>query len=366
MFKTYLRRIHSLLALVSGLFLINLSLSGALLIYGKEIQSIINPQYWLLPISQNQNEPQVLPLSVLTEKIEHETQTKIQFIEQAENKESAWQVRLTNNNYLSINPYNGNILLAYNYSDTFYGFVMSWHRWLLYSNSADEKPMQLWVSIASLVFIIQIIIGLILWGKPKNRIKRLKIRWQAKNKIRFMQLHTTIGVMFCIPLVLIPFSGMAFFWSTETKQIVEWLSLSKVQQHNYTPQLQQPNPPLQSPQTLKLDKAYNTAKSALITGNVYRIYLPKDTKSALALRIKMPTESHAYSWSWADPYSGKLLNSFDASNTSIATQVWNFKYKFHIGDFIGWPVKILWLLISLMPCFFVCSGIYLWIKRKYS
>jgi uncharacterized iron-regulated membrane protein len=40
------------------------------------------------------------------------------------------------------------------------------------------------------------------------------------------------------------------------------------------------------------------------------------------------------------------------------------KYKFHIGDFIGWPIKILWVLISLIPCFFVLSGIYLCIKRK--
>ena len=48
----------------------------------------------------------------------------------------------------------------------------------------------------------------------------------------------------------------------------------------------------------------------------------------------------------------KLLSVFDASRTSIATKIWNFKYKFHIGDFIGWPVQILWLLISLMPCFF--------------
>jgi len=115
---------------------------------------------------------------------------------------------------------------------------------------------------------------------------------------------------------------------------------------------------------LQLNKAYKVAKAALADGEVYQIYLPDITGSPLALRIKMPNESHAYRWSWANQYTGELLNSFDASETSIATQVWNFKYKFHIGDFIGWPVKILWLHISLLPCFFILSGIYLWLKRR--
>lgn len=358
MLKLILRRVHLILALASGLFLINLSITGALLIYAKEIQTIINPQYWLLGDHHNNKKQHLLTLSELTAKIEQQTEQKIQFIQPEENRQIAWQVRLENKHYLSINPYTGEILLAYDFSDTFYGFTMSWHRWLLYTNDANERPMQLWVSIASLTFIIELIIGFILWAKPKHRLKRLKVRWKAKNKILFTQLHGTIGVICCIPLMLISFSGIAFFWPDATKQVVELLSFSKTQQHNYQHQL------LNNQENRQLDKAYNVALSALADGKVYRIYLPDNTSTPLALRIKMPNESHANSWSWANPYTGELLSSFDASETSIATQIWNFKYKFHIGDFIGWPVKVLWLLISLMPCFFVLSGIYLWIKRK--
>ena len=79
MLKTYLRRIHLILAFTSGLFLINLSISGALLIYGKEVQKIINPQYWLLPENKNQVNPPLLTLSELTEIIEKVTKEKIQF-----------------------------------------------------------------------------------------------------------------------------------------------------------------------------------------------------------------------------------------------------------------------------------------------
>lgn len=367
MLKNTLRRVHLILAFASGLFLINLSISGALLLYAKDIQTFINPQYWLVIDNSNQTGQPLLPLSKLTESIELETKQQIQFIEPTSDNKKAWQVRLRNERYLSVNPYTGNILLAYDLSDTFYGFVMSWHRWLLYKDDQNNKPMQLLVSIASLILIIELIVGVILWLKPKHKLKSLKVRWQSKNKVRLMQLHGTIGVFFFIPLILIAFSGLGFYWPDQTKKIVEWLSFSKVESHNFKyavePKLTQ-FPQLSIQNKLQLDKAYNLAQLALPNGEVFRTYMPEDGSELLALRIKMPDESHAYSWSWANSNTGLWLNSFDASKASIATQVWNFKYKFHIGEFIGWPIKTLWLFISLMPCFFVCTGVYLWLKRR--
>lgn len=358
MLKTSLRRIHLILAFVSGLFLISLSLSGALLVFAKEIQSSISPQYWQLAEHFSHEKQPLLPLSELTKRIEQQTGKKINFIQPEVDLQVAWQVRLANKQYLSINPYTGTILLEYGFYDSFYGFVMAWHRWLLYSNDADERPMQIWLSIASLFFITELLVGFYLWIKPKHRLKRLQVRWRAKNKVLIYQLHGSLGVVCGVPLLLIAFSGIAFFWPDASKQVVEWFSFSKIQQHNYQHQV------LPHQGKYQLNKAYKVAHSALASGNVYRIYLPQDQGAPLALRIAMPNESHAYSWSWANPYTGDLLHSFDASNVSLATQIWNFKYKFHIGDFIAWPIKILWFLLSLLPSFFVISGVYLWLKRK--
>ena len=358
MLKLVLRRIHLILAFASGLFLINLSISGALLVYGKEIQSFINPQYWSLSKSEFETAPRRLTLAELIAKIEQQTDEKIQFIQQEDDRLLPWQVRLVNTNYLSVNPYTGEVLLSYQYTDTFYGFIMSWHRWLIYTDERGEKPMQFWVAIASLILIIEILVGTILWLRPKHRIKRLKVRWKAKNKIWITQLHGTLGVFFGLPLLLIAFSGIGFFWQDATKQVVQWFSFSEVEQHNFKP------PVLTANITLQLDKAYETASAALPAGQVFRVYPPQNSERPLALRIKMPSETHAYSWSWANPYTGQLLHAYDASKASIATKVWHFKYKFHIGEFIGWPVRVLWLFICLLPCFFIFSGLYLWLKRK--
>lgn len=357
MLKLWLRRIHLTLAVFTGILLLNISISGALLIYAKDIQAFINPEFWTIPTPQEQISL-VLPLSKIIQNVELATNAKIKFIQQEEQAQDAWLVSLTNGKYLNINPYNGEILLEHRYYDTFYGFIMSWHRWLLYTTDTNTKPLKVWISIASLILIIEMLLGCILWLRPKNRLKRLKIRWHAKPKELYSQLHTTIGILTSIPLILIAFSGMAFHWQPATKQVVEWLSFSKVQTPNFQTELAVKQDQYQ------IDYAYQQGRKALKESRVFRVYLPQEQGEPLKLRLRMPDESHGYSWSWVYPSTGEVIRTFDASNTSLATKIWNFKYKFHIGEFFGWPIKALWFLLSLLPSFFVLSGIYLFMKRK--
>ncbi len=366
MFKIIFRRMHLALALLSGVFLINLSISGALLLYAKDIQALVNPQYWQVTLQPNlANKP--LALATLVDKVSQHTKQAIKLIERSDNATDVWQIRLTNKQYLNINPYNGEVLLQHNFYDTFHGFVMAWHRWLLYRDDQGNRPMHLWISIASFVLIFELVIGLLLWLKPKHRLKRLKVRWQAKNKVRFHQLHGVIGIFCIVPLILIAFSGMAFYWQDATKTIVEVITADNIAKSPTAPRIVSEKSASNSSQKIdlaQLDLAYENARTALSEGQVYRIYLPQKSTEPLALRIKMPEESHAYSWSWANPASGDYLAHFDASKLSRANKVWHFKYKFHIGEFIAWPIKVLWLLLSLVPGFFVISGVYLWWQRQ--
>lgn len=357
MLKTWIRRIHLALAMLVGLLLLNLSITGALLLYAKDIQAFINPKFWLIPKAIYLHNS-VLPLSKLVDEIELATKSKIKFIQQEEMPHKVWLISLSNGKYLNINPYSAEILLQHSYYDTFYGFIMSWHRWLLYKSESDNKPLKVWISVASLILIIEILLGCYLWLKPKHRLKRLKIKWRSKPKVLYYQLHTTLGVLTAIPLILIAFSGMAFHWQFATKQIIELLSFSKIESVSYKATLATDNT---KPQ---LNQAYYIGSSALKDSKVFRVYLPQKQGEPLKLRLKMPSESHGYSWSWVDPNTAKLLKTFNASDTSLATRIWNFKYKFHIGEFIGWPIKILWLIISLLPTFFIFSGLYLLLNRK--
>lgn len=393
--KTWLRRLHLILALVSAIFLVNLSLTGTLLVFGKEIQTWWNPQYWTVQSTQiestqvtssdaennsalspsvnttSANNASVDKASIKTSPISTSEIVKIinarftspiQFIQRHESPSKAWQVRLVDTSYVSINQYTGDVLLHYQYQDTFYGFIMGWHRWLLYTDKG-EHPLGLLPPLASLILCIELILGFYLWAKPKHRLKRLKVKWQAKNKVRFMQLHNVLGVYSLIPLFLIAFSGLAFYFKDATQQVVETLTLSNIQTANISP-LSSTDQQNISAEDYQLDKAVASAKAALSDAFVHRVYIPQSPTEPLKLRMRKPSENHSYSYAWSNPITGEAIDSFDASQASLATRVWNFKYSFHIGNFIALPVKFLWLFLGLLPTFFVVSGVYIFIKRR--
>lgn len=354
--KLWLRRTHLILTLVSGLFLICLSITGAILIYAKDIQQIINPQYWTVT-------PQSTPLAypVLINTLAIHSKQNVTLLMPEQQHTVAWQAQLADKNYISVNPYTGQVLLKYDYYSTVYGFTMAVHRWLLYQDADGKKPLRNWVSICALIFIINIFVGVYMWLKPKNRLKRLVIKPKAKLRILLYQLHTVIGMYLFIPLILIAFTGMAFHWKDETKAVLEFVTQNNVEARPKAPELEVPN-------IINGDNfavAIQNALAVFPEAELFRIYLPKKVSDPVALRVRNPDESHAYSWVWADQYTGQVLQSYDASKANLTTRAWNFKYKFHIGDFAGFLVQMLWLLVALLPAFFTISGGYFWYKRHY-
>ncbi|MCF2899011.1 PepSY domain-containing protein, partial [Pseudoalteromonas sp. OFAV1] len=205
--KLWLRRTHLLLALVSGLFLICLSLTGALLIYAKDIQYLTQSDKWTVTPA-----PSALDFDDLIQHVSATTKQSVTLLMPEQRSDLAWQLQLANNKYVSVNPYNGQVLHGYDYYSTIYGFTMALHRWLLYEDGDKNRPLRNWVSVCALILIIEILLGFYIWVKPKNRIKRLAIKRKAKFRVLMYQLHTVLGVYFLIPLILIAYTGMAFNW----------------------------------------------------------------------------------------------------------------------------------------------------------
>ncbi len=354
MIKLWLRRAHLVMAIVVGAFIICLSLTGALLIYAKDIQYLTQPQLWRV-------EPQSKPLGVeqIVTSVESTTAEKVSLFMPEQQPDLAWQLKLSSGDYVSVNPYSGKILHRYEYYSTLYGYTMALHRWLLFEDADNKKPLRDWVSICALVLIIELVLGFYLWVKPKNRLKRLVIKPKAKLRILLYQLHTVLGVYLLLPILLIAFSGMAFNWKPQTKAVVEWLSFDEVEAR--------PKPPTIAVNfhglPYDLNSATTRAKTTFPDSQLFRIYMPDKASDSIAFRVQNPGESHAYSWVWVNPYNSEVVAQYDASKAGVATQVWNFKYKFHIGDFAGPIVQFVWLILALAPTFFTVSGLYFWLQR---
>ncbi|NRA82940.1 MAG: PepSY domain-containing protein [Gammaproteobacteria bacterium] len=354
--KKILKKIHLIIALLSVIFLVNISISGSLLVFAKEIQHWLAPTQWTVTPTTAP-----LPISALLKAVNLGTDDQVKQISVGISPELAWQFKTTKGHYISVDQYRGTVLNQYQREQSFYGFVMAWHRWLLITTEEGKRPLKVVISSVSLLLIIEVLIGGWLWLKPKKRLKRLKIRWSNKLKVNVIQLHGVIGIICAIPLVLMAFSGMAFHWQDQTKAVVETLTLSDIDTVNHPKIIEQ------DPSQWRIDHAMNAGMIAIKQrqAQLTRIYLPVGAQP-LKLRVRMPDEFWGFSWIWLDPTTGRIIDSFDATKTSLATRIWHFKYTFHVGAFFGLTTRLLWLLLALLPGAFAISGLWLYWQRRRS
>ena len=357
--KIWLRRTHLILTLLSSVLLLSICISGALLSFAKEAEQLFLSERWQVtakPASLLKSDGLSELVSRLNQQLPTDNPAKLILIES--NPNLAWQAILKDGLYTNFNPYNGEVLYSYRFEDSPYGFLMAWHRWLLYSNK-DEKPLRPIISCAALVLIVQLLLGLWMWLRPKNRLRRLRVNFSLKFHGILYQLHSVLGVLLILPLILIAFSGMSFYWENATSNIVEGIT----QQNREQPIHPRASATGEKEIHSQLNAAFQSAHKALPQGELHRIYLPINSTDPLKLRIKIPGQSHPYSWAWADANNGELLGHYNASQANLATQIWNFRYRFHIGDFYGLPVRLIWIAIALAPVFFLMGGLYLFYRR---
>lgn len=328
-----------------------LSLSGALLSFGKEIQSSLFPDRWT--VTPEKHPAKLEPLISQLHHLASLDNTRIRQLNLSQNPESVWTLQLENGRQWNINPYTGDILCRFERGSDFYSTVLYLHRWLLLSDTSYQTWARHIISIAATVLIIQTILGSLLWLKPRKRaLKRLKFRRHSSTRANITQWHLILGALSGLLISLIAYTGIGFNWPVVGK-LLEWGSISHIEPR-----------PAHSPTTLggidRWSLALKNGLTSMPDAQLHRIYFPLAVNDPIALRLKNPAEFHPFSYVWLDGGNGEVLGHYDASKASRATRLWNFKYKLHIGDFAGVPIRLMWLLLSLLPTFFVISGLWLW------
>ena len=352
-----LKQWHILLSISVGAVLLLQSISGALLTFGKEIQRSISPANWTVSAEHNKAD-----VGYLLEQLQLQADrnnVKVSRLYLETQPHLAWRALMSNGEQWNINPYTGKIIDRFRSGDDFYSVVLQIHRWLLVSDEPARRWARHVTSVTASALIIQVFIGLFLWLKPaKSAMKRLRFKRHKTAKARLTQWHLMLGVYTAPLIILVAVCGIGFNWPWVGK-LAEWSTASVIERpakHRFAA--------VGGAQAWS--EAIRNGQQALPQGQLYRIYFPQQENQALSLRYKMPGESYPYSFVWLDGGSGDVIDVYDASLATSATQLWNFKYVFHIGNFAGLAVRMMWLLLSLLPSFFLLSGIWVWWAKKNS
>jgi uncharacterized iron-regulated membrane protein len=256
-----------------------------------------------------------------------------------------------------VNPYTGEVIELYSYSETFFYTMFSLHRWLLGGNDSIGKTI---TGVATFIFLFILITGIILWW-PRNKAilkQRLKIKSSASWKRLNHDLHIVLGFYSAIFLFIFSFTALAwsFKWFNDGIYKVTGTSMKPTE------------PPLSvvetGKNTISYDSAFIAISQLVSDAQYYNLRAPNDSTgifSATVLPIGA-NESAADNY-YIDQYSGKVIGGQKFADRNLGLKTRSLFKPIHTGSIYGWPSKIIAFLACVLGVTFPITGTIMWLNR---
>ena len=211
------KKLHLWLSLPFGLIIMTTCLTGALLVFEKEITELVRHDSDTIPVRKTGR----LSLQSLLERVASETPDSVQItsVTIPSDFRRAYTVGLSKPRRAGVlvDPYTGKIV-GQSGRLPFFTTVRELHRWLLDSMKPDSEGIfwgRVIVGTSTLLFVCILLTGLFLWWpkKLKGIGKRLKISLRQGRQRLFTDLHTVGGVYVFVLLLAMAMTGLT--WSFE-------------------------------------------------------------------------------------------------------------------------------------------------------
>jgi len=352
--KYYIGQIHLWLGLVSGLVVLIVSITGCIFVFQKEITEARHPEWFFikpgshtLPLSQLRDSAQAAlgaghPLSYTV--TFRQPDRTWEFMAYREN-DTALTIFGATEYYLSVflDPYTGRVA---GIRDNKYDFfmVIKYLHWSLLLNTPYGQPI---VCYSTVVFVILLISGLVLWWPKKwtkaMRDRSFKIKWKASFRRVNYDLHNVPGFYSLFPALIIAVTGLFFFWPIPTP----------------------PLPPTRSiPVALTidpLDRALQTSLDSLPQCVRFGISPAFGKEGAVYISAYGDDETYyGYDVLQFDQYSGRLLHHLKNAKKTRLQRLVEMNYDLHVGAIAGLTGKIIAFITSLICASLPVTGFLVW------
>ncbi|WP_295119010.1 PepSY domain-containing protein [uncultured Chitinophaga sp.] len=265
-----------------------------------------------------------------------------------------------------IDPYTGEVKKVWSEEEDFFHFILHGH-FYLWLPPAIGQPV---VATATLVFVIMLISGLVLWW-PKNKSaakQRFSVKWKAQWRRLNYDLHNVLGFyMMAIGFVL-AFTGLVwgFEWFSKSLYFVTTGGKSLTDAEVLVSDTTQIGK-VTNPEDIIWQKLY--AKASKDEG-VY-FYMPADDKGTLEAGINhrpgtyYNSDTYVYDQHTLKQFPANALYNGEYADKGFGDKLRRMNYDIHVGAIFGLPGKIIMFLASLICASMPVTGIYIWWGRKY-
>lgn len=269
-----------------------------------------------------------------------------------------------------VNPYTGVVTGVRDYKYDFFGIVKYIH-WSLLLNTRIGQPIVGW---ATLIFVVLLITGLVLWWPKRwnraNRQRSFKIMWKAHVKRLNYDLHNVLGFYTLLLALVLGLTGMVYAFGWFSKWVTKLGSDAPVQVQSKVP-TRDSAVASAVPTTLAaaepIDRAFALAQAALPDARrigVSPAFGPTGTIAFTGYRgrqIYYDRDILEY-----DQYSAALLSKDLWSKTKTGDKLIDMNYDLHVGAVGGLAGKIIAFLVCLVCASLPVSGflVWWWKRRK--
>ncbi|HWF67686.1 MAG TPA: PepSY-associated TM helix domain-containing protein [Acidobacteriaceae bacterium] len=341
--------LHLYTALVVGLFIVILGVTGSIIAFEAELDVLFNPSLFKV-----QPGPKPLPVSdvfgALKAAYPHQKFGSL-YLPSAPDRSYNYTSynKGAHNTQIFVNGYTGKIIGTRSLP-TMLGNIHQLHMRLLMP-PAIGKDITL---IASFVLLWLVGSGIYLWWP----LKRVKVKWGASLRRVAFDLHSTVGIFAALFLFVLALTGI-FVHFDESLDI----HLNKMA-HVAEPARMLPSRVEPGVAPISPDEAIATAKAALPGTKPNVIFLPVGPKGAYRVNMYYPEDlTGNRSWVIIDQYSGKQLFVESSRTAVFGTKAIIENRAIHTGQIYGYPTKILMSLASLITVLMTITGYYMWWKK---
>lgn len=344
--------LHLYVALIAGVFVAILGLTGSIMAFEPEIDHIFHARLtYVTPQSRTLTLADIS--SIMTRAFPGEP---IRGYAISTSPGMSYQVA-TRKRMVFVNQYTGEILGNMSGDDAvgaFQGMIHQLHLRLLIHNQADTGGLI--ESCAGLAILFLSLSGLYLWWP----LKRVKIEWKGSTRRSWFDLHNAVGAFSLVFLLILSATGAVIGFERTTTPLFFKMTGS-------TPA---PRPPRNSAphapdaQPITPDQAVDIARAALPGAAPFAIDVPgRDGTYFIRARYPEDLTPGGRSQIVVDQYSGQVLFVQGSRTAPAGARMVIANRAIHTGDIMGIPSKMLMSLASLMVVVQLLSGVVMWWKK---
>jgi len=361
LFNRLVAWIHLWPSLVSALIVIFVCLTGTIIVYCDEIMAFSARD--VLRVQHAGKEK--LPVEVLMKRIKEHFPDRRAPGYMVTYKDPARSVRFNTFDpdkglrMIYVDPYTGAILKD---DATIYFFYITAH---LHNSLLMGKTGEWIVDIATLIFIIELITGLILWWPAKwtkaTKDASFKIKWKAKFKRVNYDLHNVLGFYTISIAFVLAFTGLIIAFHP----LAEWTirTFGGDPSHKAEKVMPKFKPNETAPDIFhaidNLFAAYPDKKEAQVL--TYKLDSAGYYMVTLAKSIGLKSAEDA-DYFFIDRFSSKVINT--PSDMIKHEEIENAYWNLHMGKWMGQFGKLLTFLGGLISTSLPITGFLIWWGRR--